>query len=39
MTEKKALLDLETFVARVNDKSKKRNGKKVCFGFVKRKRK
>ena len=37
MTEK-PLLDLETFIENVNKKSKP-NGKKVRFGFTKRKRK
>jgi hypothetical protein len=38
MTEKK-LTDLKTFIENVNKKEEKRNGKKVRFGFTKRKRK
>jgi len=35
----KPLIDLKTFIENVNKKDKKRNGKKIRFGFVKRKRK
>ena len=35
----KPLTDLKTFVDNVNKKDKKRNGKKIRFAFVKRKRK
>ena len=38
MTEKK-MADLKTFLENVNKKEEKRNGKKVRFGFTKRKRK
>ena len=38
MTEKKTA-DLKTFIENVNKKEEKRNGKKVRFGFTKRKRK
>jgi hypothetical protein len=38
MTEKKTV-DLKTFIENVNKKEEKRNGKKVRFGFTKRKRK
>jgi hypothetical protein len=38
MTEKKTT-DLKTFIENVNKKDEKRNGKKVRFGFTKRKRK
>jgi hypothetical protein len=38
MTEKK-LVDLKTFIENVNKKEETRNGKKVRFGFTKRKRK
>ena len=38
MTEKK-MVDLKTFVENENKKEEKRNGKKVSFGFTKRKRK
>jgi hypothetical protein len=38
MTEKK-MSDLKTFIENVNKKEEKRNGKKVRFGFTKRKRK
>ena len=37
MAEKK-LTDLKTFIENVNKKDSKRNGKKVKFGFTKRKR-
>ena len=35
----KALTDQKTFIENVNKKEEKRNGKKVRFGFTKRKRK
>ena len=35
----KPLTDLKTFVENVNKKNNKHNGKKVRFGFTKRKRK
>jgi hypothetical protein len=35
----KSLTDLKAFVEDVNKKNKKRNGKKIRFGWVKRKRK
>jgi len=35
----KEMIDLKTFLENVNKKDKKRNGKKVRFGFTKRKRK
>ncbi len=35
----KSATDLKTFIENVNKKDSKPNGKKVCFGFVKRKRK
>ena len=40
MTEKKkeAKADLETFIENVNKKDKKRNGLKIHFAFVNRKR-
>ena len=38
MTEKKQV-DLKTFVENVNKKDKKRNGLKIHFAFVNRKRK
>lgn len=38
-TEEKKLPDLETFVENVNKKDKKRNGLKIHFAFVNRKRK
>ena len=38
MADKK-LTDLETFVENVNKKDKKRNGLKIHFAFVNRKRK
>ena len=38
MTENK-MVDLKTFIESVNKKEEKRNGKKVKFGFTKRKRK
>jgi len=37
MAEKK-LTDLKTFIENVNKKDTKRNGKKVKFGFTRRKR-
>ena len=38
-TKAKPLPDLETFVANVNKKDTKRNGLKIHFAFVNRKRK
>jgi len=38
-TKTKPLIDLKTFVENVNKKDKKRNGKKIRFAFVNRKRK
>ncbi len=35
----KPLTDLKTFIENINKKNDKRNGLKVRFGFVKRKRK
>jgi len=35
----KEMTDLKTFIENVNKGEKKRNGKKVRFGFTKRKRK
>ncbi len=35
----KPLTDLKTFIENVNKKNNKHNGKKVRFGFTKRKRK
>ena len=35
----KPVTDLKTFIENVNKKEEKRNGKKVRFGFTKRKRK
>lgn len=35
----KSLKDLETFVENVNKRSGKHSGKRIRFGFVKRKRK
>jgi len=35
----KPLIDLKTFIENVNKKDKKRNGKKIQFSFVNRKRK
>jgi len=35
----KSLTDLKTFIENINKKNKKRNGKKIRFAFVKRKRK
>ena len=35
----KPLADLKTFIENINKKDKDRNGKKVRFGFTKRKRK
>ena len=35
----KPLKDLETFVEGINKNNEKRSGKKIRFGFVKRKRK
>ncbi len=35
----KPLPDLKTFIENINKKEEKRNGKKVRFGFTKRKRK
>jgi len=38
-TNEKALIDLKTFVENINKKDKKRNGLKIRFAFVNRKRK
>ena len=38
-TKAKPLIDLKTFVENVNKKDKKRNGLKIRFAFVNRKRK
>jgi len=38
-TNEKPLTDLKTFVENVNKKDKKRNGLKIRFAFVNRKRK
>jgi len=35
----KPLIDLKTFIENINKKNGKRNGKKIRFAFVKRKRK
>ena len=35
----KSLIDLKTFIENINKKNEKRNGKKIRFAFVKRKRK
>ena len=38
MSEKKREIDLKTFIDNINKKDKKRNGRKIRFSFVNRKR-